>query len=403
MQLAPIGVALCLASAAMAETRQHGNVIFEVPQGWSVGSVDDQGTLTLTTDLPDRECDFCYVYIATGQTTATQADMFLFSQVTRFIDDDDMPQREVILPPKPVNAGGRPAAMLGQKVDATLQVLFAVQLSGRVEVLGFEGSASDEAEVAVSMAVFQRDILPMIEAARYVSEGATPLMPVPEPGPLAGTYAGTSTFWSFGIDGMMKLELAHHLLTFWPDGRFYDGTPPDGSQPFDAAGLLDKGDMNWGSYAVAGGTVTLSFASGETRLLARRDDGLEDDDGTALSVIALLADGERIAGTTSDFFYSGFTPGAGMTGGVAATSDFEYRLDGTFVHDHGATSSASFDAGGDVTGGFATGSDTKTTGTYEIRNGLIILTAEGREYRRVLIYRSGADITLGELTLQPLP
>ncbi|MBK8440044.1 MAG: hypothetical protein IPL38_11340 [Rhodobacter sp.] len=33
-----------------------------------------------------------------------------------------------------------------------------------------------------------------------------------------------------GIDGMMQMQIDHRWLTFWPDGLFYDGTPPRAPQ-----------------------------------------------------------------------------------------------------------------------------------------------------------------------------
>ena len=401
MQFAPAILTLVFATAAMSETRQHGNIIFDVPQGWSVGAVDDHGTLTLLSDLADDACEYCYVYVATGEKTQARLDTYLFSQVTRFIDDDEMPDRTIISPPETLNAGGRPAVMMGQKVDGNLQILFAIKLFGRIELLGFQGPGGDEAEVTAAMTVFQRDIAPMFEGARFVSDGAAPLMPAPEPGPLAGTYWGMSTYWTMGLDGVMSLKLDHHFLTFWPDGLFYEGTPPDGTQPLDQARLSDTGNAEWGRYSIAGDSVNLIFASGEAKVVKRVADGFRDDD-TDLSRVEVLANGERIEGTTSDFFYSGFSPGSGIAGGVARTSGFTYRKDGTFLHDFGATSAATFESGGDITGGYATGSEDKTLGTYEIRDGLIILTAGGKEYHRSLIYRLGSDITIGTLTLEPV-
>jgi hypothetical protein len=57
---------VCLSAPALAETCQHGNVIFDIPAGWSVGATDDDGTLTLISDLPHGACEFCYIHITPG-------------------------------------------------------------------------------------------------------------------------------------------------------------------------------------------------------------------------------------------------------------------------------------------------------------------------------------------------
>jgi hypothetical protein len=391
-----------LAAPLCAEPHQHGNVIFDVPEGWRVGGVDDTGTLTLLSDLPNDECEFCYVYIGTGIDSEMRLDSYLFSQVTRFIDDDETPTREVIMAPNVVKAEGREVALMGQLVDSDMQILFATKLSGRMEIMAFDGGADGEDELREAQTVFQRDIWPMFDTARFVSDGAAPLMPDPVPGPLSGIYWGFSTNWILGFDGMMQMDIDNRFLSFWPDGRFYDGTPPMGTRPYDPAALLQSGDPDWGSYTVDGTTLTLHFVTGEVEEIAVTADGF-DDEGRAMSALTLIADGTRISGSTNDFFYTGFMPGTGVVGGLSTNSNVAYRADGTFIHEHSASAAGNFESGGDVTGGYATNSENVTQGTYDIRDGLIILTADGKEYRRHLIYDLGGDITIGETQLEPLP
>jgi hypothetical protein len=385
-----------------AEPYQHGNVIFDLPAGWSVGGVDDLGTLTILSDLPDDECEFCYVYIAAGEKVAGRADSWLQTNAGRFVDTDDI-DPPVVAPmgsAQIFNLKGRPGAMLGQTVDSDLQMLISVQLFGRMELFGFEMPASDEDQLAAHTSVFTRDIMPMIESARFVSEGAKPLLPDPVPGPLNGIYWGFSTGWTLGFDGMMQMDIDNRFLSFWPGGRFYDGTPPNGTKDFDPAERLQAGDPDWGSYTVKGNTLTLHFVTGRVEDLALTGDGI-DDDGTAMSALDLVPDGTRLSGSTNDFFYSGFMPGAGVTGGVSTNSNVLYRQDGTFLHEHSASAAGNFESGGDLTGGYATNSENATEGSYEIRDGLIVLTAEGKEYRRHLVYRLGSDIYVGETILDP--
>lgn len=389
-----------LAAPLAAETRQHGNVVFDIPAGWQLGATQEDGTLILWSDLPDDECEFCRIFITPGTRTTGRADTWVETQTRRFIDEDDTPAITTLVKPEITNLKGRPAAMLGQKVDSDLQILFAIQLFGRMELIGFEASAYDEADVAEGMAVFQRDVAPMVESARFVSEGAKPLLPTPGPGPLTGLYWGYSTYWSMGLDGMMSMQLDHHFLVFWPDGRFYDGTPPQGLSAFDPAPQLDRGDMSWGSYRVEGDSLTLSYASGETADLALNGDSLVLGEAT-LYPVEPLPDGTRIDGSLSTFFYSGFTPGSGLEGGVSASNYTVFNPDGSWSHSASGGASASFvDGAGTTTGGFTTGSEAGHSGRYEVKDGLLIRTPDdGLPPETALIFKTGNDIMIGTLTL----
>ncbi len=387
---------LCLATPSAADTRQHGNLVFDLPLGWSVGATRDDGSLTLLSELPNHECEFCYVYITPGQAVQTRLDTFLFTQLTRFIADEDTPEREVIMQPETINVGGRPGAILGQTVDNNLQVLMAVQLIGRIELIAFEGDAADADEARESLAVFQRDVVPILESARFVSDGAAPLMPPAEPGDLSGLYWGFSTYWSMGLDGLMTMQFDHRHVTFWPDGTFYEGTPPQGLAPFDAKALLARGDRAWGSYRVSGNTLSLFFASGEVRILTRKGGDFIDGEAT-LTAVAPIEDGATIAGSLSSFFYSGFSPGSGIQGGVSSSSFVGFYPDGTWTRDASGGGFGNFDAGG----GFAINSGNRTDGTYAIRDGLITrIPDDGSDPVTDLIFRTGEDIMIGDQVLE---
>lgn len=395
-----LALGLALAAPLAAETRQHGNVIFDIPHGWELGGTRDDGSLVLRSELPNGECEYCVIYISPGERTTGRADTWVSGQSRRYVDTDDAPRITTMVAPEVANMKGRPAAMLGQKVDSDLQILFAIQLFGRMELIGYEASAYDEADVAEGMTVFQRDVLPLLEGARFVSEGATPLLPPAEAGSLQGLYWGYSTSWMMGLDGMMSLQLDHQFLVFWPDGRFYAGTPPHGLSAFDPASALDKGDMSWGTYHVTDDNLTLAFASGETSALKLEGDTLVRGEET-LSRVEPLPDGTKVDGSLSTFFYSGFTPGSGLEGGVSASNTIDFDPDGTWTHDHSGGASASFiDGGGTTTGGFATGSKASDRGHYEVRDGLMIRTPDdGSAPETALIFKAGTEIMIGDLTL----
>ncbi|WP_149587800.1 copper resistance protein NlpE [Tabrizicola flagellatus] len=395
---AALAALVLLASPLSAETRQHGNVILDLPQGWSPGGTLDGGTLVLTSGLPEDSCPACRIYVTPGERAGGRVDDWIAGQVRRFLYRDEDPAGiERLSGPSLVNLKGRPAAVMGQKIDGRLQVLFAVQLFGRMELIGFEAAAADADRAAAAMRVFERDVVPMMERARFVSEGAAPLLPAPQPGALEGVWWGTSTWWSVGLDAMLKMEIDHHWLTFWRDGTFYRGTPPLGTAPFDPPERLAVGDMDWGSYRLDGDRLTLSYASGETETYSVADGRLTLGD-RVLDRVELLADGTRIDGTVSTLFATGFTPGIGMSGGgMTAMTDTRYRRDGTWTYGSYAGASASFDNGS----GFATGSERSEEGRYEVRNGLILLYGkDGRVLASDYIFKAGGTIWIGSETLE---
>lgn len=389
---------ILLSQPLSAETRQHGNVIFDVPEGWNSGAVQDDGTLILWSDLPDDECEFCRIYIGASTMTGGRADAWVATQSARFTDpdDDEAPEIEQIAAPELFSLKGLPAARMGQLVDGDMQSLFAVQLFGRMELIGFEAPASDEAELSAAIKVMLRDLVPLLEGARYVSEGAEPLMPAPEPGDLQGVWWGTSTWWSMGLDGMMKMEIDHHWLTFWPDGTFYDGTPPQGTAAFDREDRLAKGDMDWGSYRVSGDSLILSYASGVVETYSLSGGRLTIGD-RSLDPITPLADGTKIDGIVSTLFVSGFTPGIGMSGGMTAMTDTTYRPDGSWSFGSYTGTSASFENGT----GFSTGAEGSDQGRYEVKDGLVMLYDQsGAVVASHYIFSADSTVWIGENMLE---
>lgn len=392
-------LALFAATPLAAETRQHGNLVFDLPEGWVMGTVQDGGVLVLRSDLPGGECEYCRMFITPGDRAQGQVVDWLSAQTRRFADPGDDPPPEItpMAAAELFNLKGRPAAMLGQKVKDDLQILLAVQLSGRMQLIAFEAPAWDEAGLAAAMKVFERDVVPMLEGARFVSDGAKPVMPDPVPGDLHGLWWGTSTWWSMGLDGMMTMQIDHRWLTFWPDGTFYDGTAPAGTGPFDRAELLAKGDMGWGSYTMQGGKLALVYASGKTAEFRPEEDALRQGDLTLLPVQP-LPDGTKIDGMVSTFFYSGFTPGIGISGGVSAATETRFHPDGTWAFGSSTGASASFETGG----GFASSGENNASGRYEVKDGLVIRYApDGSTVGAAYIFKSGSDIWIGSEVLSP--
>jgi hypothetical protein len=189
------------------------------------------------------------------------------------------------------------------------------------------------------------------------------------PGPLDGMFWGWYQYTGLGIDMMVRLEIDHRRLIFWNDGYFYDGTPPTGLAPLDAAALRNAGDTSFGTYRKIGTNIDLTFANGETETIRFLNQDTLEDDNRELVRSETPADGTRLNGGVSSFYYSGFTPGTGIEGGISSSSSTTFYPDGTYAGESFGGAFGNFAEGG----GFATSSDGPPDGgTYEIRDGVLI-------------------------------
>jgi hypothetical protein len=404
VSLMRIAIALCFAlfsSALHAETGQYGNVIFDLPAGWKTGN-DYYGYQIVIEDTGDP-CKSCYLYVGLGSPKSGDLLTFLEAQKELFLDDDDKGSEQIISDPDLVDFSSYPAALLGMKVGGKVVLMLALELPDRYEIFGFEGGATDEETMTASIEVFQTQALGIILGAKYVSEGAAPLLPAAEPGDLTGIWWGFGTETKLGLDGYMKYEMAYRKIVFWPDGYFYDGTPPLGLQPLDTDALYATGDMDFGTYRIDGDGLTLNWAAGWTEVLDPDGDEWSDGDMT-LGPVEALDDGEVLDGSISSFSISNFAPGTGVTGGSFSYSDVTFRPDGSYLASGSGGVSVNVEsAEGDNQGGLNTTSeDPSATGTYEIRDGLLITTpADGAPPSSKLIFRALDEIMIGDREFSP--
>jgi hypothetical protein len=220
---------------------------------------------------------------------------------------------------------------------------------------------------------------------------------------MEGLWWGFYTYSTIGMDMMMKMEMDHRRLTFWPDGYFYDGTPPNGLLPLNRDALIAVSDGHFGTYRKVGRRLMLTFATGEEeRLTLGPDDSMEDDNRTLYKVDP-LADGTKLDGGVSSFSYTGFTPGTGVEGGISSSSATTFLPDGTYTGTSFGGAFGNFvDGGGSLTGGFSTSSgDDSHGGRYEIKNGLLIQYPNGGSPpTQSMIYDTGDQIMIDDQFLE---
>ena len=261
-------VLLFCATVAVAEPRQHGNLIYDLPANWSPGR-HEAGILTLIYDGDDEACKFCYIYLSAGVEKSGDLASFVEARAPLFIDEDDRDAITVLQAPAVSEAGPVKIALYGLKVDSNLLIVMGFELPDRFELVAFDGYAYDEEKLAKSMTVFSDEVQPLFTSLQFVSMGARPLLPEPEPGPLSGVYWGWHNETVLGIDAMMRMEIAHRLLVFWEDGHFFDGEPPNGTRPLDRDALMAVANADFGTYTVSGNSLSLVFADGSKEELNR--------------------------------------------------------------------------------------------------------------------------------------
>ncbi|MGL4238108.1 hypothetical protein [Tabrizicola sp.] len=395
--------AFLLLSAAMAgaEPRQHGNLIYDLPDNWYLGH-NSAGIRTLVYDGDDEICQFCYIYLSAGVQKSGDLAAFVEEKAPLFVDEEDRDDITVLQPPSVSTIGPMSIALYGLKVDSNIVIYMGFELPDRFELVAFDGYAYDEEELTKSLAVFENEVQPLFLSLQFVSMGAQPLLPEPEPGPLSGVYWGWHNETSLGLDGMMRVEIDHRLLVFWEDGYFFNGEPPEGTKPLDRDALMEVANDDFGTYTVSGDTLSLIFADGVKEELSADGDAWNDGDASLYQVTP-LADGTTIDGSISSFFYTGFTPGTGLEGGMSASSLTEFKPDGTYTGSSFSGASANFVNGvGDLTGGFTTGNEESQGGRYEIRDGLLIqYPDDGSPPRSKIAFDAGDGmILIGEQFLE---
>jgi hypothetical protein len=374
MRLIWLVLFLTAAQMARAERLQHGNIIYTLPPGWDTGRLED-GIQTLTYDPPDEICEYCYLHLGPGAAKSGTITGYVDRTGPLFVDADDRDGLEVVQPASMTDIGGVNVALSAFMVDGDPFFIFGFELKNRFEVVAFEGYGGYEGDaIEDTMATLQNQVVPILSGLQFASEGAASLMPDPIPGPLNGVWWGWYQTTGLALDMTMRLEIDHRRLVFWNDGYFYDGTPPAGLAPLDVAALRAAGDAQFGTYRKIGTRVALAFVTGGTETLRLIGEGGLQDDNRVLYPHDTVADGTRLNGGVSSFFYTGFTPGAGIEGGISTSSSTTFLPDGTYTGESFGGAFGNFvDGGGDMTGGFSTGGDGNATGgRYEIRDGVLI-------------------------------
>ena len=380
------------AGPAAAEMRQFGGLIFPVPPQFDDPVGSDTSQRAMWSNLPDDRCEYCRILIGPEAKASGPISRWLDQNREAFVDEDERGDFKVGKPATNTPLGKRDAAMLAQSDGSDMQVLVAIEAGGRFHLLGFDGDGGDEDELAETGAVLTETFLPWLATLRFRAEGAPSLLPEPVAGGMEGLWWGWRSDVTLGTDMMMKTQNSHRTVTFWPDGTFYDGTPPLGLAPPDRAALDAGRDTDWGNYVRQGDGMVLTYADGRTEKAAREGDGWATG-GFTLNRVEPLPDGTRIDGRISWISFSGFAPGTGMTGGAGGGGETVFHPDGRYEGSSFGTAFGSFAEGGGFSVG---GGDDAAGGRYEVHDGLLVFAPQkGRAERAVLAFSAEDSVMLG--------
>ena len=382
------------ATPASAELRQFGNVIFPTVPGWSDPGGD--GHVSMSSDLPDDRCEFCRIMVGPGETARGSLTSWLTRNRYAFIDEDDREGFDILQPAEASTLGAREAAMMAMSDGSEMQFLIAIRAGSEFALTGFRAYSSEPELVEDNLKVMTGTFLPWLSLLRFRSEGAPSLLPAPSPGGMDGLWWGTRTDTTLGMDMMMRMDTSHRRIMFWPDGTFFEGTPPQGTARPDRA-ALDKALLTeWGNYTEQGNTITLTFNDGHSEVLERNGESWSGW-GYDMFQVTPLADGARLDGSISWMYYSGFTPGSGVSGGVSSSSLTVFYPDGRYSGSSSGGAFGSFDSGG----GYAVSNGDEDGGTYEVRDGLVIFQpGDGSMRRTMAAFRSDEHVLIGDLFLE---
>lgn len=397
-----------LAAPAEAELRQHGDVVYDLPPGWSANGVRDG--IHYVAVGPGSPCHSCAVGLGLPEPAEGPVEDWLAAEALGYVWPDWRPLAVVTKPPRVVATEPRTLAATTLDVNGYVVVAYAVEVEGHYQFLAFEGATTDDAARAQALAFLQAEVRPFFDALRYVSEGAEPVLPPAEPGGMSGLLWGWFSMPGFGLDMMIDTTTIYRRLVFWPDGRFYEGTPPTGTEPLDPDALAAAGDPNWGVYREAEGMLDLHFADGRAERLQPMDvEGVRWDGVFVLFPVEALEDGAALDGTIGWADFEGLSPFGDVQGGVSSGASTTFRPDGTYEgssFDYATVTLRETDgdmnnATGDVTGGAAAGGEAPgSRGTYEVRDGLVAMTpADGSPPSAEMAFRVQGDIWIGDLQL----
>ncbi|WP_439595738.1 hypothetical protein [Falsiroseomonas sp.] len=226
----------------------------------------------------------------------------------------------------------------------------------------------------------------------HLGPDGTGLVPQPPAEPLEGHFTRMATSLVPNAFGGTDYRADMRSLTFAPDGRFASEPPP----PEGLAAHCATVPRDCGSYALAGGTITLREVEDEFGRFSRRTLPLRREaaglslDGESWRRVEPFAAGTRLEGVWRySFASSGST--AFSSGSVAVERSLALSRDGSWRRTGWAGASSTSEVGGRRSGVTTSAPRPDSSGRYELAGHVLLLRdSEGRE-ERLSIFRGDPD------------
>ena len=95
MKILPKIILIIFAVAAHADERQHGNLIFSIPEGWQLGR-NSAGVQVLLPKATNDTCDTCRLHLTRGASGKGRMEAFLTESMTMVLDADDQQRLQTL-------------------------------------------------------------------------------------------------------------------------------------------------------------------------------------------------------------------------------------------------------------------------------------------------------------------
>lgn len=389
VQLTSLLIGTLVASPLLAEVRQYGNVIYTVPEGWQNGSIT-HGIQLIHPEGKDTSCEDCMMLMPIGEPAQRPLPDDLKELATLIPGVENHGKARILQAPRVGEEGGRTIGVIAAQAGEMLYIVLATHAGDQVQALAFRGPGADHTTRARTLAAFEAQVVPMFLSARYLSEGAKPLLPRPVAGPLDGIWYGARPMWTVGTNRSLRQETDHELVVFWKDGFFYNGLPPNGLHDPDVASLFAAGDTRLGAYRVQAYRLSLLHGTGKTEEWRLNGEKIEVSDDLTLQRVPPLPDGARFGGRLDLFSDTG----AGPHDHMSPSGYVDFRRDGTWV-----SKTYSLSGGLVPVAAHDDGLGLERSGTYEVVEGTLI-RFDGAEEHRNPIFRWHGGIMIGTQALQ---
>jgi len=354
--------------SAQSSKYQFDDVVYQLPSGWKKGKTNDDHAV-----IYKSESGLKTIFIFRSEDVPRNTDRWMTKKIEILMDDGEKEEAKN-MPSKTIPAG-KHFVTIGGTVSGRKLWLAVANVSkqkANIVIMATRVPRNEDGLVEFSKKL-TKEFLPFALTLKYISQGAQPVLGEPVAGDLEGTYSGLK--YTYNLD--MSTSFGQEFYTFSKSGRFLRGLPKGISvEKVDFEKALRDYPDRAGNYRIGRSKIHFEFADGT---VAEQDfestkNGFKMTQSYTRVTVPL--DETKFEGLYRDLSYSGFTPGGGVSGGVANEPPLLFTNTGQSTATQFSGAFGNFEnASGDTTGGFSSRNRRpKTQGTYKVEDGTLVLT-----------------------------